>query len=54
MEGELWERILEALTEVPQVALAYPTQRVNLDGESLAELVPKELESVPVNNETKD
>jgi len=54
MEGELWERILEALTEVPQVALAYPTQRVNLDGESLAELVPKELESVSVNNETKD
>jgi len=42
MEGELWERILDALAEVPEVALAYPTQRVNLDSEFPAELVPKE------------
>lgn len=38
--GELWEHILDTFAESPEVALAYPTQRVNLSREVLA--VPPE------------
>jgi small-conductance mechanosensitive channel len=31
--GDLWERILDAFAAEPSVALAYPTQRINLDRE---------------------
>ena len=35
--SELWERILDAFDAEPSVTLAYPTQRVNLSREVLAE-----------------
>ncbi|MEM7415753.1 MAG: mechanosensitive ion channel family protein [Gemmatimonadota bacterium] len=35
--SQLWERLLEALADEPSVVLAYPTQRVNLSREVLAE-----------------
>lgn len=35
--GELWEKILDAVAAAPDVALAYPTQRINLSREVLAE-----------------
>ena len=54
MEGELWERILDALAEVPEVALAYPTHRVNLDSESPVEPVPEELEPPPIDVDESD
>lgn len=34
--GELWESILDAFREAPDVALAYPTQRINFGREVLA------------------
>ena len=50
--ADLWERILDAFAQVPDVALAYPTQRINLareavvgadgkrDGETVPEVPP--------------
>jgi small-conductance mechanosensitive channel len=35
--GDLWERILDAFAAAPDVALAYPTQRINLDREVRAD-----------------
>lgn len=35
--GDLWERILHAFREAPDVVLAYPTQRINLDQEVRAQ-----------------
>jgi small-conductance mechanosensitive channel len=40
--SELWERILDAFDGAPEVHLAYPTQRINLDRELRA--VPKDRE----------
>jgi small-conductance mechanosensitive channel len=37
--SQLWERILDAFHEHPDVTLAYPTQRVNLSREVLSEVV---------------
>ena len=35
--GDLWERVLDAFAAEPDVVLAYPTQRVNLDREIRAQ-----------------
>lgn len=35
--GELWEAILDAFEAEPRIALAYPTQRINMSREMLAE-----------------
>jgi small-conductance mechanosensitive channel len=37
--GDLWERILDAFSEAPDVVLAYPTQRINMDKEVRAQAV---------------
>ena len=34
--SQLWERLLDSFSEHPDVALAYPTQRINLSREALA------------------
>ena len=44
--GELWERILEAFAKAPDVTLAYPTQRINLDREVRAQRVAPDPDAV--------
>ena len=34
--SEMWERLLDMIAEEPDIALAYPTQRINLSREQLA------------------
>ncbi len=36
--SEMWERLLDMVDENPDIALAYPTQRINLSREILAEV----------------
>lgn len=45
--SELWERLLDLLAENPDVVLAYPTQRINLTREVLAERPPAERPTEP-------
>jgi small-conductance mechanosensitive channel len=40
--GQLWERVLDTFAEHPDVTLAYPTQRINLGREELAEARPED------------
>lgn len=40
--SEMWERLLEMIAEHPDIALAYPTQRLNLSRERLAGRPPVE------------
>ena len=49
--SEMWERLLDMIAEEPDIALAYPTQRINLSREHLAEPAPPRGEDAPFRGE---